>query len=137
MSEYDIKPVKASQVKEGYYIVHNDEVYLVRSIEKSKTGKHGHAKCRMKIENIFSGSKTEITIPGDFKMQSPVIDKRNAQVLSITADSVQLMDLETYETFEATLPEGDEIRSNIQEGAEVEYWNTMGRRKIMRVKGFA
>ena len=134
MSEHDIKPVKAGQIKEGYYIIHNDDVYLVRSTEKSKSGKHGHAKCRMKIENIFTGSKTEITVPGDFKMQSPVIDKRNAQVLSIAADSVQLMDLETYETFEAAIPEEEEIKSGIKEGAEVEYWNAIGRRKIMRVK---
>ena len=134
MSEHDIKPIKAGQVKEGHYIIHNDDVYLVRSTEKSKSGKHGHAKCRMKIENIFTGSKTEITIPGDFKLQSPVIDKRSAQVLSMSADSVQLMDLETYETFEAAIPDEDEIKESIQEGAEVEFWNAMGKRKIMRVK---
>ena len=134
MSEHDIKPVKAGQIKEGYYIIHNDDVYLVRSTEKSKSGKHGHAKCRMKIENIFTGSKTEIAIPGDFKLQSPVIDKRSAQVLSLSADSVQLMDLETYETFEAAVPDDDDIKSYIKEGAEVEYWNAIGKRKIMRVK---
>ncbi|MCG3216008.1 MAG: translation initiation factor IF-5A [Candidatus Heimdallarchaeota archaeon] len=134
MSEQDIKPVKAGQVKEGYYIIHNNEVYLVRSIEKSKTGKHGHAKCRMKIENIFTGSKTEISIPGDTKLQSPVIDKRNAQVISLGGDSVQIMDLETYATFEAALPAEEELRSLIQEGVEIEYWNAIGKRKIMRVK---
>ncbi|TFG11089.1 translation initiation factor IF-5A [Candidatus Heimdallarchaeota archaeon] len=135
MSEFDIKHVNAGQVKEGYYIIHNDDVYLVRSTEKSKSGKHGHAKCRMKIENIFTGSKTEITVPGDFKMQSPVIDKRNAQVLSISADSIQVMDLESYETFEAALPSEEDIKNSIQEGVEIEYWNVLGRRKIMRIKG--
>ena len=134
MSEQDIKPVKAGQVKEGYYIIHNNDVYLVRNIEKSKTGKHGHAKCRMKIENIFTGSKTEISIPGDTKLQSPVIDKRSAQVLSLSGDSVQLMDLESYDTFEAAIPDEEELKSKIQEGGEVEYWNAIGRRKIMRVK---
>ena len=133
MSEQDVTPIKAGQVKEGNYVVHNGEVYLVRGIEKSKTGKHGHAKCRMKIENIFTGSKTEISIPGDTKMQSPIIDKRNAQVISLSGDSVQLMDLETYETFEAALPD-EEITSQMAEGSEIEYWNAIGKRKIMRVK---
>jgi len=137
MSELDVKPVKAGQIKEGYYIIHNDDVYLVRSTEKSKSGKHGHAKCRMKIENIFTGSKTEITVPGDFKMQSPVIDKRSAQVLSLSSDSVQLMDLETYDTFEAAIPDDEDIKGAIKEGAEVEYWNAIGKRKIMRVKSSA
>ncbi|MHA1223560.1 MAG: translation initiation factor IF-5A [Candidatus Heimdallarchaeaceae archaeon] len=134
MSEQDIKPIKAGQVKEGHYIIQNNDVYLVRGIEKSKAGKHGHAKCRMKIENIFTGSKTEISVPGDAKLQSPVVDKRNAQVISFGSDSVQLMDLETYETFETALPSEEEVRNQIQEGAEVEYWNVIGRRKIMRVK---
>lgn len=134
MSEQDITAVKATQIKEGHYIIQNNEVYLVRGTEKSKSGKHGHAKCRMKIENIFTGSKTEITVPGDFKLQSPIIDKRNAQVISVGGDSVQLMDLETYETFESALPTEEEIKSQISEGAEVEYWIAIGKRKIMRVK---
>ena len=134
MSEQDIKPVRAGQIKEGFYIVHNDDVYLVRSIEKSKSGKHGHTKCRMKIENIFTGSKTEIAIPGDTKLQSPIIDKRSAQVISMSGDSVQLMDLETYDTFEAAIPNEEEVKTKIQEGGEVEYWNAIGKRKIMRVK---
>ncbi|MCE7742025.1 MAG: translation initiation factor IF-5A [Candidatus Heimdallarchaeota archaeon] len=134
MSEHDINPVKAGQIKEGYYIIHNDDVYLVRSTEKSKSGKHGHSKCRMKIENIFTGSKTEINLPGDFKLQSPVIDKRSAQVLSLSVDSVQLMDLESYETFEAAVPDEEDIKNNIKEGSEVEYWNAIGKSKIMRVK---
>lgn len=134
MSEQDIKPVRAGQIKEGFYIIHNDDVYLVRSIEKSKSGKHGHTKCRMKIENIFTGSKTEIAIPGDTKLQSPIIDKRSAQVISMSGDSVQLMDLETYDTFEAAIPDEEELKTKIQEGGEVEYWNAIGKRKIMRVK---
>ena len=134
MSEYDITPVRASQIKEGNHIIQNDEVFLVRSIEKSKSGKHGHTKCRMKIENIFTGSKTEIAIPGDIKLQSPIIDKRNAQVISIGSDSVQLMDLETYETFESAFPDNEEAKGQIQEGAEVKYWNAIGKSKIMRVK---
>ena len=137
MSEQDIKPIKAGQLKEGHYILQNNDVFLVRGIEKSKSGKHGHAKCRIKIENIFTGSKTEISVPGDLKLQSPVIDKRNAQVISIGSDSVQLMDLETYETFEAALPTEEDLKSKIQENSEIEYWNVIGKRKIMRVKGSA
>jgi translation initiation factor 5A len=134
MSEQDIKPVRAGQLKEGHHIIHNNDVYLVRGIEISKSGKHGHAKCRIKIENVFTGSKTEITIPGDTKLQSPIIDKRNAQVISLGSDSVQLMDLEDYNTFEAALPTDEELKNQIQEGTNVEYWNVIGRMKIVRVK---
>ena len=137
MSEHDVKPIKAGQVKTGYYIIHNDDVYLVRDIEKSKSGKHGHAKSRMKIESVFTGSKTEIAIPADTKLLSPIIDKRIAQIISLGGDSIQLMDLETYDTFEASLPTEEELKKLIVEGAEVEYWNVIGKRKIMRVKSKA
>ena len=107
---------------------------MVRGIEISKSGKHGHSKCRIKIENVFTGGKTEISIPGDTKLQSPIVDKRNAQVISLGTDSVQLMDLESYDTFEAALPTDEELKGKIQESAEVEYWNVIGRMKIVRVK---
>ncbi len=135
MSEHDVEPIKAGQIKAGYYIVKDNDVYLVKDIEKSKAGKHGHAKCRMKIENIFTGSKTEITVPSDTKLQTPIIDKRTAQVISIGSDSVQLMDMETYETFEASLPPEGELEGGpLTDGCEVEYWKTLGKMRIVRVK---
>lgn len=135
MSEQDVKPVKAGQLKSGHYIIYNDDVYLVRDTEKSKAGKHGHAKVRIKVENVFTGSKTELTVPADTKMKSPIIDKRTAQVISLTGDSAQLMDMETYETFEAALPDDEELKSKLDAGVEVEYWALIGRKKIMRAKG--
>lgn len=43
------------------------------------------------------------------------------------------MDLETYETFEVELPSEADVASKIRNGSEVEYWEVMGVRKIMRV----
>ena len=134
MSEYDVKPVKVGQLKAGHYIIHNNDVYLIKSIEKSKAGKHGHAKARIKVENVFTGSKTELTLPTDTKLQSPVIDKRTAMVVYLGDDSAQLMDMETSETFEAALPTEEELKNQLTEGVEVEYWNLVGKRKIVRVK---
>ena len=61
----------------------------------------------------------------------PIIDKRTAQVISIMGDKVQLMDLETYETFEMEIPE--EFKDKIQEGKDIEYIQALGKRKITRV----
>ncbi|MBC7096482.1 MAG: translation initiation factor IF-5A, partial [Methanobacteriales archaeon] len=55
-----------------------------------------------------------------------------AQVLAIMGDDVQLMDLETYETFETPIPE--DLKDKLVEGSEVEYITTMGKNKLMRVK---
>jgi translation initiation factor 5A len=50
-------------------------------------------------------------------------------VLSVSGDSVQLMDLKDYETFECTLPE--DLRNQLTEGQEVVYWKVMGRKVLV------
>jgi len=64
----------------------------------------------------------------------PIIEKRGGQVIALLPSSVQVMDLETYEVFEAPLPE-EELKSKLDSGVEVEYWRILGRTKIMRAKG--
>ena len=68
------------------------------------------------------------------QVEVPLIDKRSGQVIALLPTGVQIMDLESYETFEAPLPNG-EIKSKLSSGLEVEYWNILGRTKIVRVKG--
>jgi len=64
-----------------------------------------------------------------------MIERKAGQVLSIMGDTVQIMDLLSYETFETILPGKEELEGkDIIEGAEIEYIYTLGRRKIMRVR---
>ena len=44
------------------------------------------------------------------------------------------MDMETFETFDATLPNDEKLQKKIIEGVEVEYWRVLGKTKIVRVK---
>ncbi len=134
MSELDVKPIKAGQAKPGTYVVVDGEVYVVKDNEHSKAGKHGHAKCRITVENVFTGSKKSIVKPADDRLDSPIILKKNGQVLSVTGDSVQIMDLESYETLELPLPKDEELRSKLEPNAEVEYWQVLGRSILRRVK---
>ena len=46
-------------------------------------------------------------------------------------DNVQLMDLETYETFEMKITE--EYKGKLEPGKEISYLEALGRRKITRV----
>ena len=63
----------------------------------------------------------------------PLIDKRTGQIISITGETIQIMDSETFETIDVTLAE-DEIRDRLENGQNVEYWKVMDRTKIMRIK---
>ncbi len=133
MSENDTQPIKANQVKVGNHILYEGDVYVVKSVEKSKAGKHGHAKVRMSVENIVTSNKKSLVMPGDDKLKKPIIMKKVGQVLSITGDSIQLMDKESYEVFETAIPNYDEIGGELNPGDEVDLWVFMGK-KVIRKK---
>lgn len=126
---------RVGELKVGNYVLVDDEPSEIISIEHSKPGKHGSAKARCVAVSLFDNTKKDFVSPVDATVQIPVVDKRNAQVLSLTPNSVQLMDLETYEIFDVALPKEEDIKSKLRDGAEVSYWNIMGRFKIQRVKG--
>ncbi|MDI9644596.1 MAG: translation initiation factor IF-5A [Candidatus Verstraetearchaeota archaeon] len=128
------KPVEIGSLKEGSFVVIDGVPCRVVSMEKSKTGKHGSAKGRVVAVGIFDGIKRNIVAPADQRVDVPIVEKRSAQVISVTPDSIQLMDLESYETFEVKKPKDEELMSKISSGVEVEYWDILNEKHIMRVK---
>ena len=126
------KIVEVKTLKVGKYVVLDGEASKIVSIQTSSPGKHGAAKARVDAIGIFDNQKRNLVKPVDAKIEVPIIDKRTAQVLAIMGSEVQLMDLETYETFEVPIP--DDLRNDLIEGAEVGYIVAMGNKKLMRVK---
>ena len=63
----------------------------------------------------------------------PLIDKRAAQIISIVGSNVQVMDSETFETIDIDMIE-EELEGTLEQGNDIEYWNVLGRTKIMRKK---
>ena len=118
------------ELKENRYIIIDNEPCKIVSITTSKPGKHGEAKARIDAIGVFDGQKRSVVFPVRHKVQIPVIDKRTAQVVAIMGDKVQLMDMETYETFEMDIP--DEFKDKLKEGEEIQYIQAMGKRKITR-----
>ena len=47
---------------------------------------------------------------------------------------IQLMDMETFETFDSPPPDDEEIKNKLAEGNEVEYWKVLERTKIVRIR---
>ena len=127
------RPVDLGDVKEGSFVVVDDEPCRVVEVEKSKPGKHGSAKIRLVAIGFFTGSKKSYMGPSSSKIDVPEVEKRVGQILNVSNGTVQLMDLETFETFETQYFD-EEIASRLEPGAEVEYWRIMGKSKITKVK---
>ncbi len=113
------------------YMIIDDEPCKINSISTSKPGKHGEAKARIEAVGIFDKQKRSVVHPVKHKVQVPMIDKRKAQVLAIMGEEVQLMDLESYDTFNIPIP--DEFKDDLNPGIEINYLEALGRRKITRV----
>lgn len=119
------------ELRVSRYLIVDDEPCKIVNISTSKPGKHGEAKARIEAIGIFDGQKRSIVHPVKHKVSVPMIDKRQAQVLALMGNEVQLMDMETYETFNLPIP--DEFRDGLEPGKEINYLEALGRKKITRV----
>ncbi|MBS3161480.1 translation initiation factor IF-5A, partial [Candidatus Woesearchaeota archaeon] len=59
----------------------------------------------------------------------PIIEKKIAQVLSVGSGKANVMDNETYETFDLEIPE--DMKDQIKENGQVVYWIVMDK-KVMK-----
>lgn len=118
-------------LKVNRYIIIDDEPCKIVSISTSKPGKHGEAKARIEAIGVFDQQKRSIVHPVTHKVSVPIINKGTAQVIAVMGDTVQLMDMETYETFDMPIP--DEFKGQLEAGKEIQYLEALGRRKITRV----
>ena len=123
------------ELKKGSYIVIDGEPCRIVEITRAKTGKHGSAKAHVVAIGVFSGQKKTLVAPVDTRVQVPVIEKRIGQIIADMGDLLQVMDMETFETFEVEKPTDDpNLASKLEPGVTVEYWLIMGRPKIIRVR---
>jgi len=124
-----LKIINATEARIGTNILIEGEPYTVKKIDISKTGKHGHAKARIEAIGIINQQKKVFVVPGHERFDVPMVNKRKGQVLSI-ANKISVMDLENFETMEIDCPE--EIKSELTENSNVEYWDIEGRKIIKR-----
>ncbi len=124
-----LKIINATEIKSGTNIIVDGTSCTVKSIDISKTGKHGHAKCRIEAIGIIGGQKKVFVVPGHDRIEVPNVDKRKSQVLSI-GDNVSVMDLESFETLE--IPCDPELKSQLEVNSNVEYWDVEGEKIIKR-----
>ncbi|MBT3690701.1 translation initiation factor IF-5A [Candidatus Woesearchaeota archaeon] len=127
----DKKVVGASSLKVGGYVIFDNVACKVSSIDISRTGKHGHAKARIAAISLMDGTKKVKLYPGHDKVEVPIIEKETAQVLSVSGDKANVMDMKTYETFDLNIP--PELQGQTKEGDQVTYWIILGE-KVLKQK---
>ena len=120
--------VEIRTLKVGRYVAIENDAYKILSISKSKPGKHGSAKARLELEDIFTGQKRSHVGTVTDNIQVPVIEKGSAVITFVQGNEVNAMDNKTYETL--ILPLDTEM--NLEAGGEIQWMEAMSRYRITR-----
>ena len=115
-------------LKVGRYVAVEENAYKILSMSKSKPGKHGSAKARIELEDIFTGQKRSHVGTVTDTINIPLIEKGSAIITHIQGNEVHAMDNKTYKNL--ILPV--EVSMNLQSGREIQWMEAMGRYKISR-----
>lgn len=120
-------------LKVGKYVIIDEEPCRIVSMDKSKPGKHGAAKINIVAMSLFNNNKKNLMKGSDADIEVPIIERKRGQVVSQAGSNAQLMDVESFETFEVEIPE--EMQSDVEVGKEIQYMDVMGKRLLLRVSG--
>jgi len=120
--------VEIRTLKVGRFCVVEDEAYKILSISKSKPGKHGSAKARLELVNIFNDKKISHVGTVTDSINVPMIEKGTAMVTHIEGSEVHAMNMRDHSMMILPL----EAEMNIEAGKEIMWMEALGRYKIIR-----
>jgi len=126
------KMASVGSLQKGNYVVIDGAACRVVDTQTSRPGKHGHAKVRLSAVGLIDEKKRVVVMPGHDNIEVPIVEKKSAQVLSISGDTANVMDSETYETFDLKIPE--ELKGQVVEGCNVLYWVILNDKVMKQVK---
>ncbi len=113
-------------LQEGGYVMIDGNPCKIVEYSTAKPGKHGSAKARINAVGVFDEKKRSLSQPVDAKVWVPIIQRKQGQVVNVSEDEAQLMDLETYQTFTIRAEEKE-----LSADDEVEYLSYEGQRKFV------
>ena len=119
-------------LKKGSLILIDGAPCKVNSIASGKSGKHGASKSRVDAIGLFDNRRRSIVKPSHDTVDVPIINKKKAQVLALTQEKAQLMDLSDYSMFDLEIPE--ELKGKLTAGQEVNYYEIIGIRTLKPLK---
>jgi len=119
---------EVGKLKEGRYVVIDEEPCKILGINVSKPGKHGAAKARIDAVGIFDGVKRSIVQPVSAKTYVPIVERKSGQVITIAGTTATLMDMKEYTNFEIEIP--PDKAGKVEVGKEIPYIESLGKKKL-------
>ena len=120
--------VEIRTLRVGRYCCVEDKAYKINSISTSKPGKHGSAKARIELVEIFTGAKISHVGSVSSTINVPLIEKGTALVTHIEGSEVHAMNQRDYS--QMILPLEEDL--DIEAGKEIMWMEALGLYKIIR-----
>jgi translation initiation factor 5A len=119
-------------LKPNSFVLIDNAPCRVEKVQVSTSGKHGHAKVRVEAIGLLDNVRRSILGPSHETVEVPIVVAKKAQVLAVTGDKAQLMDLSDYSQFELEIPK--ERKNEILPGSEIDYYETMETKTLKKLK---
>lgn len=108
------------------YIKQNGEIWQVLKKEVTVYGTHSHSKTKIFIKPFQGGGERTVNLAHHDKVDVLEIKRKEGQCISKGPTSVQIMDMVSYETFEAE-PLSPGSMDEVSEGDTVTFINVDGK----------
>lgn len=119
--------MEIKQLKKGSYIMHKGEPALIKTMGLVVTGTHSHGKMKLEVQGLFSRTNDSFTLPLHERVEEVEIIRKLGQLLSMNSNQGQVMDMQSYETFDSEIGEGVDAG----EGDEVTFIEHQGRALVI------
>ena len=118
------------KLKKGNYIVHENEPCVIKNVEFLQNKNNPIAK--VELEGIFSGNHYTDHLKMHQNIQEADLTRKCGTVVSKKKGKIQIMDLTTFETFDAEISQT--LLDKAQEGDNVTFIHFGDSTKIIEVR---
>lgn len=119
----------ASELERGNYFIYNNEPVRVLRKEVIVVGTHSHSKLKFYIQGLNEKAERTVNLKHADKVEIVEIIRKLGQVISKAGSKLQIMDMVSYETLDATA--SPEILSELDEGNEVTFISLNGNIQVI------
>jgi elongation factor P len=91
--------MQVNDLRPGSTFLYEGNIFIVLENSFSKTGRQ-QGKVTVKVKNLRTGSRVEMTFTGGDKVDRALIEKKDMQFLYNDGENCVLMNVETYEQVE-------------------------------------
>ncbi len=119
----------ATELERGTYFIYNNEPVRILRKEVIVVGTHSHSKLKFYIQGLNEKSERSVNFHHTDKVEIVDIVRKLGQIISKSSNNVQVMDMVSYETFDANTP--SELFNQLNEGDQVTFVDINGKIQII------